>query len=103
VNTIQLNSKFNITNNDAAEPNAWNQRPWITPNDLITDIEYLIAKTVKPYVAPSNPLLAFDELQAECRAKLAQILHDGCLLKCTMRAEAFAFVKTSFSNLFRIS
>lgn len=58
----------------------------------------MIAKAVKPYVDPGNPFLHFDELQAECRAKLARILHDGCLAKCETRAKAFAFIKTSFSN-----
>jgi hypothetical protein len=73
-------------------------QPWLTPDDLMADIEQIIAKIIRLYVDPSNPMLHFDELRAECRAKLARILHDGCLIRCPTKAKAFAFIKTSFSN-----
>jgi hypothetical protein len=42
-----------------------------------------------------------DELQAECWAKLAQILSGGHLTKCKSRGKAFGFIKTSFQNHLR--
>jgi hypothetical protein len=66
--------------------------------DIIDDIERVIAMAVRPYADESNPMLHFDELKAECRAKLAKILHYGCLTKCPTRAKVFAFLKTSFRN-----
>jgi transposase-like protein len=59
----------------------------LTDDDITGDIERVIAKAVNPYVDESNPMLHFDELKAECRAKLAKILHDGCLAKCPTRGE----------------
>lgn len=70
----------------------------LTDADLTGDIERVISKVVTPYVDPSNPMLHFDELQAECRAKLAKIIHTGRLAQCSTRAKVFAFVKTSFRN-----
>lgn len=70
----------------------------LTEADLTGDIERVIAKAVRPYVDDSNPMLHFDELKAECLAKLAKILHHGCLAKCPTRAKVFAFLKTSFRN-----
>lgn len=94
MNTIRSNSQSKTNKN--ADTLA--DQLWLTPDDLVADIEHVIAKSVKPYVDPGNPFLHFDELQAECRAKLARILHDGCLVKCKTRAKAFAFIKTSFNN-----
>jgi hypothetical protein len=70
----------------------------LTDDDLTGDIERIIRKTVTPYVDPSNPMLQLDELQAECRAKLAKIIHGGRLAHCPTRGKVFAFVKTSFRN-----
>ena len=44
------------------------------------------------------PALHFDELMAECKAKLAKLIHDGKLARCPTRAKYFAFVKTAFKN-----
>src|SRR5205823_2779143 len=54
----------------------------LTDGDLTGDIERIIMKTVTPYVDPSNPMLNLDELQAECRAKLAKIIDGGRLALC---------------------
>jgi len=70
----------------------------LTDDDITGDIERLIMKTVKPYVDQSNPMLNLDELQAECRAKLAKIIDGGRLAHCPTRGKVFAFVKTSFRN-----
>ncbi len=75
--------------------------PFLTDEDITGDIARLIAKLATPYVDPSNPMLHFDDLQAECRAKYAKILHDGCLMRCPTRAKVFAFLKTSFRNHLR--
>jgi hypothetical protein len=40
---------------------------------------------VTPNVDQSNPMLHFDELQAECRAKLAKIIHDGDVAPSALR------------------
>jgi hypothetical protein len=42
------------------------------PKDVYNEIERLIGRIVVPYVDPSNPALHFDELMAECKAKLAR-------------------------------
>ena len=73
----------------------------LTDADLTGDIERVIRKTVTPYVDPSNPMLNLDELQAECRAKLAKIIDGGRLSKCSTRGKVFAFVKVSFRNHIR--
>ena len=73
----------------------------LTDADLTGDIERVIMKTVTPYVDPSNPMLNLDELQAECRAKLAKIIDSGRLAQCPTRGKMFAFVKTSFRNHIR--
>jgi hypothetical protein len=70
----------------------------LTDADLTGDIERLIIRTVTPYVDPSHPMLNLDELQAECRAKLAKIIHSGRLARCPTRGKVFAFVKASFRN-----
>lgn len=70
----------------------------LTEADLTGDIERLIGKVVAPYVDQSNPMLHFDELQAECRAKLAKIIDGGRLAQCPTRGKVFAFIKTSFCN-----
>jgi hypothetical protein len=70
----------------------------LTDADLTGDIERIIRRTVTPYVDPSNPMLNLDELQAECRAKLAKIIHGGRLANCPTRGKVFAFVKASFRN-----
>ncbi|MCL4785377.1 MAG: hypothetical protein KJ070_01085 [Verrucomicrobia bacterium] len=70
----------------------------LTNDDLTGDVERLIMRTVTPYVDPSNPMLSLDELQAECRAKLAKIIDSGRLAQCPTRGKMFAFVKTSFRN-----
>lgn len=70
----------------------------LTIEDITGDIERLIGKIVAPYVDQSNPLLHFEDLQAECRFKLARIISDGRLVKCPTRSKAFAFIKTAFKN-----
>ena len=77
------------------------QNQFLTEEDITGDIERLIAVLVIPYVDVSNPMLHFDELQAECRAKVARILHDGVLSKCPTRAKVFAFIKTALKNNIR--
>ena len=77
------------------------QNQFLTEADITGDIERLIAGLVNPYVDASNPILHFDELQAECRAKVARILHDGVLSKCPTRAKVFAFIKTALKNRIR--
>jgi len=76
-------------------------QPWITPDDLTGDIARLIGIVTTPYVDDSNPMLHSDELHAECRAKLAMILHAGHLNKCPTRAKAFGFIKTALQNHLR--
>jgi hypothetical protein len=51
-----------------------------TPDDISGDVERLITKTILPYVDPTHPFLQQDELQAECRFKLARIISDGRLV-----------------------
>ena len=68
------------------------------PEDVYSEIERLIGSIVVPYVDPSNPALHFDELIAECKAKLAKLIHDGKLARCPTRAKYFAFLKTAFKN-----
>ena len=70
----------------------------LTDDDLTGDIERMISKVVTPYVDQSNPMLHFDELQAECRAKLAKIIVGGRLAQCPTRGKVFAFIKASFHN-----
>jgi excisionase family DNA binding protein len=70
----------------------------IAPDDLVGDIERIIRGAVLPYVDDSNVLLHEDELNAECRAKLALVIDGGHLLKCPTRAKAFAFIKTAMRN-----
>jgi hypothetical protein len=70
----------------------------LTDADLTGDIERLIVKVVTPYVDLSNPLMDLEELQAECRAKLARIIDSGRLAQCPTRAKVFAYLKTSFRN-----
>lgn len=72
-----------------------------TDEDLTGDIDRLISHAVIPFVDPSNPMLHFDELKAECRAKLAQIIHDRRLSRCPTRGKALAYLKTSFRNAVR--
>ncbi len=79
-------------------PSPRSSASFLTDDDLTGDIERVISKVVTPYVDPSNPMLHFDELQAECRAKLAKIIHAGRLAQCPTRGKVFAFVKTSFRN-----
>jgi hypothetical protein len=43
-------------------------------------------------------MLHFDELQAECRFKLARIIHNGWLAKCSTRTQALSFVKVCICN-----
>jgi hypothetical protein len=74
---------------------------WITTEDISGDVERVITRIVKPYINPSNPLMHEDELRAECKAKLAEILDAGHLSRCPTRAKAFAYIKTAFSNLVR--
>src|SRR5205823_5225380 len=68
------------------------------PEDVYIEIECLIGGIVVHYVDTSNPVLHLDELKAECRAKLAKLLHDGRLERCLTRAGFFAFLKTAFKN-----
>jgi len=68
------------------------------PEDVYREIERLIGRIVVTYVDPSNPALHFDELMAECKAKLARLIHDGKLTRCATRANFFAFLKTAFKN-----
>jgi hypothetical protein len=77
------------------------QNQFLTEADITGDIEWLIAGLANPYVDCSNPMLHFDELKAECRAKVARILHDGVLSKCPTRAKVFAFIKTALKNHIR--
>jgi len=71
---------------------------WITQEDLTGDIERLIRAVVIPYVDYSNPLMHEEELRAECRAKLAQIIAADRLQACPTRAKAFGFIKTAMRN-----
>ncbi len=73
-------------------------QPWITVEDLTGDLERLVGILVAPHVDCSNPLMHDDELRAECRAKLAQILDAGHLSKCASRGKALGFIKTSLRN-----
>jgi len=91
-------SKLKRNDNNATAPDALAAQPWITLDDVTGDIERMIGILVTPYVDDSNPLMHRDELQAECRAKLAHILHAGHLHKCPTRAKAFGFIKTSMKN-----
>ena len=68
------------------------------PEDVYREIERLIGRIVAPYVDPSNPALHFDELMAECKAKLAKLIHHGSLTRCRTRTKFFAFLKTAFKN-----
>jgi len=88
-------------NNVTVPFDALASQPWITHDDLIQDIERLIGILVSPHVDVSNPLMHDDELRAECRAKFAQILHQGHLNKCPTRAKAFGFVKTALQHHLR--
>jgi len=74
---------------------------WISNEDFSGDLERLIGVLVTPWVNQSHPLMHDDELRAECRAKLAYILNGGFLSKCSSRAKAFAFIKTSLRNHLR--
>jgi hypothetical protein len=96
MNSIYSTTKLN--HNANAEADSLASQPWITADDLTGDIERLIGTLVNPYVDDSNPLMHRDELKAECRAKLARILHDGHLQRCPTRAKAFGFIKTSLRN-----
>ncbi len=96
--TISAKVELKPNDNPTAESDALASQPWITPDDLTGDIERVIGILVNPYVDDSNPLLHRDELKAECRAKLAQILHAGHLRRCPTRAKAFGFIKTCLRN-----
>ena len=68
------------------------------PEDVYAEIQGLIGRIVIPYVDPSNPLLHLDELEAECIAKLARLIHKSSLERCRTRAKFFAYLKTAFKN-----
>lgn len=98
MNTIPSNQNPNIINHNAGEPDSLAFQPWITPDDLVGDIDRLIGILVMPYISDANPFLHRDELQAECWAKFAAILCAGHLNRCPTRAKAFAFVKVVLRN-----
>ena len=94
-------SKFN-THPNSKTKQALPETSHVPPlEEMIADIDRLIAGLVTPYVDPSNPLLHFDELRAECYAKLAQLINKGYFERCGNRAKIFALLKTSFKNLLR--
>ena len=97
-NTCSKSKTQNVNINIITAPDALASQPWITLDDVTGDIERMIGILVAPYVDDSNPLMHRDELKAECRAKLAYILHAGHLHKCPTRAKAFGFIKTSMKN-----
>ena len=68
------------------------------PEDVSAEIQRLIGRIVIGYVDPSNPLLHLEELKAECRAKLAQLIDEGKLEQCPTRAKFFAYLKTAFKS-----
>ena len=94
-------SQHKHNENNTTTTDVLASQPWITVDDLTGDIERMIGILVTPYVDDSNPLMHRDELQAECRAKLAAILHAGHLHRCPTRAKAFGFIKTSMKNHIR--
>lgn len=94
-------SQHKHNENNTTTTDVLASQPWITVDDLTGDIERMIGILVTPYVDDSNPLMHRDELQAECRAKLAAILHAGHLRRCPTRAKAFGFIKTSMKNHIR--
>lgn len=69
--------------------------------EMLDDIERLIFHVVSPFVDESNPLLHLDELCAECRYKLAQIISAGRMQHCPTRGKFFGFLKVSFVNHIR--
>lgn len=89
----QLTTTTTSTARPQPEPDAL-----LTEADITREIERMIARIVSPYVDCSNPMLHFDEMQAECRAKVARIIHSGALSKCATRAKVFAFIKTALKN-----
>jgi hypothetical protein len=99
--TCSKSKAQNVNDNNATAPDALASQPWITLDDVTGDIERMIGILVTPYVDDSNPLMHRDELQAECRAKLAAILHAGHLHRCPTRAKSFGFIKTSMKNHIR--
>src|ERR1039458_717243 len=73
----------------------------LKPDDIDGDIGRIITKAITPYIDNSHPFFHFDDLHAECRAKLAKVCHNGSLAKCPTRAKALAYLKTCFRNLLR--
>jgi hypothetical protein len=73
--------------------------PGLPPlEEMYGEIERLIRSIVHPYVDASNPMLHFDELEAECRAKLAILLSKGKLRACPTRPKLFGMLKVCFRN-----
>lgn len=70
----------------------------LTLDDINGDIERIITKAITPYIDDSHPLFHFDDLRAECLAKLAKVLHDGCLSKCLTPVGKFSYLKRCFCN-----
>ncbi len=69
--------------------------------DLTGDISKIITSIIRRYVATDHPLLSSEDLAAECRFKLSQIIHKGQLSRCPTRAKAFGYLKTAFTNHIR--
>lgn len=78
---------------------APNLRPPVL-EEMQSDIDRLIAKVARKYTDTSCPELHFDELEGECRAKLAWVLSDksGGLTKAYTRTKFFQFFATAINN-----
>lgn len=66
--------------------------------EMLPDIERVIASVAQRYTDHTTPHLQFDELVGEGRLKLAELISRGELVRQTSRADFFKFFKASVNN-----
>lgn len=67
-------------------------------SEVRSDIERVIASVARTYTDQSCPHLHFDELQSECLAKVAKLVHLGWLERAKTRSEFFKVLTTAVKN-----
>ena len=69
--------------------------------EVLSDVERLIANAARIYTDDSCPELKFDELVAKGRAKFAYMIHYRYLVSTVTRVNFFKCFKAAVANLFR--
>jgi hypothetical protein len=78
---------------------APNLRPPVF-EEMLPDLQRVIASIARKYQDPSHPSLAYEELLSEGNVKLAELLSKGYMTngKCPTRQDFFCLFKTAFQN-----